>query len=198
MLPVSYKIRAAFLTHRGMEGSVSKVCGFAFLRSFVRRLNMAMGYIAGLGIFIMGLILFYEVIARYVIGKPTVWSQEISLYIFIWAMLGSAGYTLAADKHIAIDFITTKLSPRMQYVTGIAAALAGTIFSAIISWQAWEMLEKTLRFGRLSPTPLAIPLWLVHSSVLVGFGLLTLQYIFILLDKCCPSKQHTGTGDSSC
>lgn len=167
-------------------------------RKLTRRLNLAMGYLAGFGILVMGFILFYEVVARYVMGKPTVWSQEISLYIFIWAMLGSAGYTLSVDKHIAIDIITNMLPSRVQRFVAAFAALIGIVFSATITWQAWEMLEKTLRFGRLSPTPLSIPLWTVHSAVFVGFLLLTMQYVFIFIDKCCPQADTEGSRGGSC
>ena len=157
---------------------------FRLFSALVRRINLYMAYAAGLGILLMGFILFYEVIARYVLDSPTVWSQEVSLYIFIWSMLASAGYTLIAGKHIAIDVVTGKMSPFMQRVCVLLSSLGGLAFSLVITWQAWEMLEKTVRYNRHSPTLLNIPLWTVHSAVLVGFGLLAVQYLCIILERC--------------
>jgi TRAP-type mannitol/chloroaromatic compound transport system permease small subunit len=41
------------------------------------------------------------------------------------------------------------------------------------------MLESTIKYGKLSATPLRTPLWIPHLALVVGFAILTLQYIIL-------------------
>ena len=88
------------------------------LRAVVERCNLALGMVSGLGILAMGLILTYEVVCRYFFGSPTIWAQEIAIYLYMWTMLAAASYTLQTRKHVHVDLVTERLSPRAQDAGG--------------------------------------------------------------------------------
>jgi len=46
--------------------------------------------VSGLGILLMGLILTYAVLCRYLFNAPTIWAQETSIYLYMWNMLAAA------------------------------------------------------------------------------------------------------------
>jgi TRAP-type C4-dicarboxylate transport system permease small subunit len=153
------------------------------LRVFLEKFNLTIGYLCGLGILAMGLILTYEVICRYCLESPTIWAQETSAYLFMWTMLAGSAYTLMKGKHVRIDLIFERLSRKSQLLLDILTSLAGIAFCAVVSWQAYEMILSTLRFNKLSPTLLRVPLWIPQSSLLIGFVLLTFQFAFIIADR---------------
>lgn len=153
------------------------------VRAFVKSGNIMLGYLSGLGILTMSLILFYEVIARYCFNAPTIWVQEVSIYLFMWSMLAGASYTLMLGKHVRIDLIFDRLPPKVQNFLDILTGLVGVAFCAIVTHQAYLMIASSLRFGKLSATILRVPMWLVQLPLFLGFMLLTLQFFLIVLDR---------------
>ncbi|MDR1732299.1 MAG: TRAP transporter small permease [Synergistaceae bacterium] len=153
------------------------------IRLYVEKFNLAIGYLCGLGILVMGIILSWEVFCRYCLNSPTIWAQETSIYLFMWTMLAGSAYTLMQGKHVRIDLIFERFPRKLQLQLDIVTSLAGVIFSAVVSWQALEILRSTLRFSKASPTLLRVPLWIPQSSLLIGFLLLTFQFAFIIADR---------------
>ncbi|MDR3265777.1 MAG: TRAP transporter small permease [Synergistaceae bacterium] len=153
------------------------------LRLYVEKFNLAIGYLCGLGILAMGIVLAYEVVCRYFLDSPTIWAQETSTYLFMWTMLAGSAYTLMQGKHVRIDLIIEHLPKKVQLALDALTSLAGVAFCAVVAWQAWEMTWSSLRLGKVSATLLRIPMWIPQSSLLIGFILLTFQFAFIIADR---------------
>ena len=153
------------------------------LRLYVEKFNLAIGYLCGLGILAMGLILTYEVVCRYFLDSPPIWAQETSGYIFMWTMLAGSAYTLMKGKHVRIDLIFERLPQKVQFKLDILTSLVGIAFSDFGSWQAFEMMYSSLKFGKVSATLLRVPMWIPQCALLIGFVLLTFQFAFIVADR---------------
>ncbi len=163
-------------------------------RAVVERCNYVLGMAGGLGILVMGLILTYEVFVRYVFSAPTIWVQETSIYLYMWTMLAAGSYTLQKRKHVHVDLLVERLPARPRMVLEAATNAVGTVFCAIISVQAYQMIEATVRFGKVSATPLRVPLWIPQSALLMGFVLLTFQFAFHFLDRVTEFRTHAAKG----
>jgi C4-dicarboxylate transporter DctQ subunit len=167
------------------------------LRAVVERCNLALGMASGLGILVMGIILTYEVVCRYFFNSPTIWVQETSTYLYMWTMLAAASYTLQAGKHVHVDLVIDRLPTRPRALLEAVTSAVGAIFCAIVSIQAYEMIAATVRFGKVSATPLRVPLWIPESALLMGFVLLTFQFAFLVLDRLAELKAGGGNGGVS-
>lgn len=165
------------------------------VRSFVKSGNLFLGYLSGLGILVMSLILFYEVIARYCFDSPTIWVQEVSIYLFMWSMLAGASYTLMLGKHVRIDLVFDHLPERVQNLLDIVTSFVGMVFCAIVTHQAYLMIAGSIRYNKLSATILRVPMWLVQLPLFLGFLLLTLQFLLIAIDRIggAGGDAHAGT-----
>lgn len=155
---------------------------FDTARGAFDRINLWMGYVAGLGNLVMGLMLFFEVIMRYFLGSPTIWTGEISGYIFIWTMFVGAAYTLRQGKHIRIDLLITYLPEKTRTILDVFTGVVGFVFCILVTYQSWEMVSSAVLLGKLSTTPLRVPQWIPQSSMVIGFAFLSLQYFFIVVD----------------
>jgi C4-dicarboxylate transporter DctQ subunit len=162
------------------------------LRAVIERCNVSLGVVSGLGVLAMGVILTYEVVTRYFFNSPTIWVQETSTYLYMWTMLAAASYTLQARKHVHVDLVIDRLPTRPKALLEMMTGAVGVVFSAIVSVQAYEMIAATLRFGKVSATPLRVPLWIPQSALLMGFVLLTFQFAFLIVDRVAELKAHGG------
>jgi len=130
--------------------------------------------LCGLCIAGMGVAVVYEIAARSLFDEPTIWAQEVSVYLLIaLAFLGLAP-THAADEHIRIDLLTRRLGPRVQLLLRAATLVAIATYSAVAAYGGIEMVRQSLRFGRRSLTLLSVPVWIPQLLIPLGMGLLAL------------------------
>jgi TRAP-type C4-dicarboxylate transport system permease small subunit len=158
-------------------------------RRVIVRLNNAMGYASGIGMLVLGLILFYEVIMRYIFNAPTSWVQEVSIYLFMWTMFAGAAYTLEQGKHVHIDLLISHLSPAARRKLEMLTGALGLIFSIVVTYQGYEMVMAAFKYHKLSATPLRFPMWIPQMSLPVGFLLLSVQFAAGLIDRLENTKR---------
>jgi TRAP-type C4-dicarboxylate transport system permease small subunit len=116
----------------------------------------------------------YEILARTVLGEPTVWAQEISIYLLIAVAFLGLAPTLASDEHIRIDVFTRRLGSRVRRALGAAAMLGIAAYAAVAAYGGVEIVLHSMRFGRRSLTLLSVPVWIPQALVPVGMSLLCL------------------------
>jgi TRAP-type mannitol/chloroaromatic compound transport system permease small subunit len=123
------------------------------------------------------LVLFYEVVARYVFNAPTIWAHDTA------GMLGGTiaavglAYTHLHHGHIRIDLLYRRLSPRGKVLLDVVCALVLffplTVLLAYSAadamWDSWiegEVLMASFWFPPAGP---------IRTVVLVGCCLFVLQ-----------------------
>ena len=53
--------------------------------------------------FLMSIIIFIQVVMRYVFHSSLTWSEELARYLFVWLVYFSVAYTAKRQAHIRID-----------------------------------------------------------------------------------------------
>lgn len=152
--------------------------------NMVSKINYFFGYLSGLGIFVMGILILFEVIARYLFHSPTIWSQEISIYLFIWSMFAGAAYTLQKGKHVHIDLLINKLPKHIQSLLRLITSVVALCFTIIVCKQGYRIVASSIKYHKLSPTPLHLPMVIPKFALLLGFILLMLQFVLIIISEC--------------
>jgi len=122
-----------------------------------------------------GVMLTYEVVARYFFTKPTIWAAELSQICLIWGSLIAMAWALGARRHIAVDAVVTLLSPNVRRWTDTVAMIAVAWFSAVVFWKGGEIFLDSFERGRTTGSMLDLPSWLAELAVPFGFAMLFLQ-----------------------
>jgi len=95
------------------------------------------------------ILICYEVFTRYVIGTPTIWTFEMSNFLFGGHFMLVAAYGLLHKSHVSIDIIVMRGSKRTAVILDIISyfvlffpfifvMLYHGIDYAIDSWATWE------------------------------------------------------------
>ena len=80
------------------------------ISGLIDSLNKQVGKIAGYGALLMVLVVFVDVVMRYVFRSSFVFTQELEWHLFAFVFLIGAGYTLFLDGHVRVDIFYQKLS----------------------------------------------------------------------------------------
>jgi len=123
------------------------------------------------------LVVFTDVVMRYLFNTSFVFTQELEWHLFAFIFLIGAGYTLLHDGHVRVDIFYQRLGARarawVNFIGVLVFLLPGCLLIIITSWKfvynSWSILEG-------SPDPGGIPLrFIVKGTITVGFVLLCLQ-----------------------
>ncbi len=123
--------------------------------------------------------LIYEVFARYVFHRPTIWSYEITYMIYGTHFLLGAAYTLYVKGHIRIDLLYMKFPPRGRaFIDVIGYLIIFFPIMVILVTSSFDMAKEAYEIREVSQfTPWQPILWPFKSVICVGFSLLILQGI---------------------
>ena len=114
---------------------------------WVDRLAIAISRIAMFLVAIIVAIMFYEVVMRYIFSKPTLWVNEMSLWIAGAIYLLAGLYVMQQRGHIRI-FILYDIVPRwMQRVFDILSTLFICVFAGAVVYGGFnEAYDKVMRW----------------------------------------------------
>ena len=146
--------------------------------------------------FAVGLMLGFEVIARYFFNAPTIWAEELSRLLFVFATLLAAPALLRHNLHIRVTALTALMGPGARRVMRLLALGFVVAFCCVMVWYGKDAPLNSYARGRSSGTMLDIPAWWAQSAVPVAFALLGLQalveFIRCALGAPLPSEAHAS------
>jgi TRAP-type C4-dicarboxylate transport system permease small subunit len=145
------------------------------------RIETAMAWIAATLLALTGVLLSYEVVARYVFNAPTIWAAETSQLCLIWSCPVALAWLLTNGKHIRVGVLTPWLPPLGRRVTEICSNLVILAFSAWTVWYGWDIFFDSFERGRTTGTMLDLPSWINEAAIPAGFALLALSSLAAIL-----------------
>jgi TRAP-type mannitol/chloroaromatic compound transport system permease small subunit len=124
---------------------------------------------------------------------------ELQWYLFGWAFLVAASYTLQRNEHIRIDIISNALSRRTRNWIDIFGHVFMLLpFTMLMVYLSWPFFFRAFRSGEMSGSAGGLIIWPGRLAILVGFILLFLQAVSELIKRIAimrgvlpdPSPEH--------
>ena len=133
--------------------------------------------ISEIGTVALMILIFREVIWRYILNKPSVFSVEISEYIMIFITFMCAGWVLHKNSHVSMTVLTDHLPERVKIRLDIVTSLLTMGVCGVIIWKG--VLSAVIAFmgNYRSASLIEFPLWISYSFIPLGMAILFLQYI---------------------
>lgn len=156
--------------------------------------------LAGVLITISTVSLLVQVISRYFFNAPTVWSEELAIFCFVWSTMLAVPVAFLRREHIVIDFVVTRLPERLQpwVIKGTDVICAATL--GIIGYFSWLLLAAA---GRQSLSGLSmlfetrVPTSALYLAIPVGCGLCVLLILYRLTVPLTEGVDGTEAVDST-
>ena len=78
------------------------------------------------------LVVFSQVIWRFVFNDPFPWSEELARYLQVWIILLTSTVCIQKSKHLAIDFLTHRLSFKLQRLFKLISMVGITSYILVV------------------------------------------------------------------
>jgi TRAP-type C4-dicarboxylate transport system permease small subunit len=131
-------------------------------------------YLLGLLMFMMAIIIFSQVVSRYVVGRSLTWSEELGRYIFVWMSFLGMAAAIPKGAHVALDILVNNLKGVNKEILIILNNLLVIIFGIALMYSGFCLAK--LGINQTSPT-LKLPMQLVYIVIPVS-GIILIYFVF--------------------
>jgi len=143
----------------------------------ITRLNIFNEALAELGSIVLAVIVIWGVMLTYVFGQSDIFSVEISEYLLVLICFTSVAFVQKEDRHVKVDMLTEKLSPRKRQLLDICTSFFCVIFCAIVAWEAASVMKMNFQRNFTSTSLIRFPMWIPYLMIAYGFLMLSLQFL---------------------
>lgn len=141
---------------------------------------------------ILVVVIFLQVVMRYVFNSSPSWAEELGKYVFVW--LSWIGVSLGAryGEHIKITLLTQKLSFRSSHICNIVSDVIVIAICAVTLHYGIIVCDMLLNVNIMNSALKINQAW-GHAAVPVGCGLMILRSLQSMFDSIRKLK---GGGSS--
>lgn len=147
-----------------------------------------------LGFAVATLLLFANVVARYVFDSGFTWVLETVQYLFAWVVLVGAAHGVKAGIHLGIDILTEKFSLAVQRYLALLAVTVCLLFSVTVFILSIQYTYRIQQWGDLS-LDLQIPQWIPYLAIPVGLSLMSFRLLQVAMEIWRGDRVHIGRAE---
>jgi C4-dicarboxylate transporter DctQ subunit len=137
---------------------------------------------------LMVLIVFINVLGRFVFNFSISWSEEAARYLMIWATFIAASLGVKKGSHITLDILTVYLPEKANRIVRAISYLLSMVYCILILVIGIPFIMDMMAKGQISPA-LHMPIHFVYLAIVAGTVLMLIRYILLFIDDIVYSNQ---------
>lgn len=144
-----------------------------------------------LGLLLIAMVLLNvaNALSRYLLGQAIEGSDEMLVFGMVWVVFLGAAFVTADRRHLCFDVVSRSLPPRIRYLVQYAGDLITILLLGFVVLQSLDVVGRLATLGQRSMAA-AIPTYIPHSAILVGFGLSALILLAAFLRDAAATLRN--------
>jgi TRAP-type C4-dicarboxylate transport system permease small subunit len=111
---------------------------------------------------------FAQVVTRYVLNNPLIWSEELARYLFVWVSMIGAALALRDGGHFGLDLLLRKV-PALRPALAGAVTIVTALFLAVLLKSG---IDETVLASNQFAMTLPMRMQWAYLALPVGAGLM--------------------------
>ena len=167
------------------------------MKTFLAFTNVLVGFAKWSAIaaaVVMTIMVFLQVIFRYVLGEALSFSEELARYMFVWSVAMGTALALKKRSHIGVEVFVELIPVRFQNLMVLITSLLSLLFFGLLIWYGFVMVGATMD---QESAALLLPMGYVYLAIpLSGIVLFVCEIANFLESRQAPdvSKISAGRG----
>ncbi len=119
--------------------------------------------------------IIYEIVMRYIFHLPTLWVSESMVFGCGVSYVLGAAWALHDNRHVKIDLIYDRLTPRQRAVIDSVTYLFFALYLGVFLWAACRYTWQSIMVRETTSSAWDPPVYPIKIALVVGTGLILLQ-----------------------
>ena len=148
-------------------------------------------YITAFALIVFTVVIFCNVVGRYVLLNSIPWAEELSRYLNIFLVYIALSAGIKTDAHIGVDAVETLLVPKRfhKYMDVVRFAIT-TVFCLITAWLGWELALQIGQMKQTSPS-MQIPMMVPYLALPIGLFMASIRSLMRIIQMLMgPAEEH--------
>lgn len=146
------------------------------MKNFERRFVAANRWLLIVMLAAMAVIIFANVVLRYLTNQSIEWAEEVARHLMIWLTFLGCGAVLRHGGHIAVDNLQDALPPPAAVVLRGLIALLLAAFFAFFIWVGIDYMDRT-QYQQTPATQVSFA-W-IYAALPVGAALSLVHWLLV-------------------
>ncbi|MCE8014848.1 TRAP transporter small permease [Halomonas sp. MCCC 1A17488] len=146
----------------------------------IDQFNRLIGWGLAALLLVMTVLIFWQVFARFVIGKPLFFSDEIARFAMLWLTFIGAGYAYRRGALISVDIVLEYAGKTLGCLLRIAIILCSALFAFIMVKYGLDIVERVS--SQTAPSTRISMMW-PYLAVPVGGVVILINSVGLLIDE---------------
>lgn len=151
------------------------------LKTADRLMTALVRYLCAALLGVMAVVVFGQVIARYIFNSGFSWPEELTRFLCVWITFLGALTATAEDSHPAVDVLVKALPDILQKVVRIILRIVMIIVCVYLTGYGLKLVEMTIH--DMSPG-LHFPMGLVYLSLPLSAALMIPYFAAQIVRTC--------------
>ncbi len=122
------------------------------------------------------LLVFAQVVARYVFNSGISWGNELVGHLFLWIVMIGASYGFKHGVHLGVDILMKKLPPAARKGMSLFSIAVSLAFTAGMLYLSIFYVHEAYKM-ELTTVDMEIPQWIPHLALPFGFAMISVRLI---------------------
>jgi C4-dicarboxylate transporter, DctQ subunit len=122
----------------------------------------------------MVLLLFMQVVSRYIINYSFIWTEEAAILCFVLSVYTSAALAITRRQHLRIKILHSMVGPKAQKILDMACNVVFAFVMLTLGKGMFTVLSNLYKYGARYVTT-GIPKYVVYGIVWVMFYLMVIR-----------------------
>ena len=130
----------------------------------------------------IALVMFLQVVMRYVFKSSLTWPEEFCRYCFIWLCYMGVSWCVRNNENLRIDILET-FFPKLQKPFALLTNVAFIVFFGLMIKPGIQVMQTSIKSGQVSGA-LRIPIQFLYVSMFISCFLVIIraaQKIYLIL-----------------
>ncbi|QNB48151.1 TRAP transporter small permease subunit [Thermanaerosceptrum fracticalcis] len=162
-------------------------------KNFNRLANEGAKVIIIFSLIIMTILVFSQVVFRYVLKESLSWSEELARYFFIWLTFIGASVAAREKSHICVaEFIARIKQNKLRKMLMVFANLLSISFLAILIRYGVPIAQRIIKLKQVSPSMPFLYVGIVYIAIPIGSLLMLFNLLEIFIETWFDREGQKG------
>ncbi len=130
--------------------------------------------------FALVVVVFLQVLFRFVFEQPLAWTEELGRYLLVWTTFLGAGYGMSVKAHPGVEIIYDTSGPTLKKILNVIIALLVTFFFWQVIVHSFDFIERSMI--QKSPV-LQIPMGYIYTVIPISSVLFIINLLYVVITE---------------
>lgn len=135
------------------------------MEKIIGYMNFGVKHVLNLIMALLVIVVFLQVIFRFILNSPLAWTEELARYSLIWLTFLGASYAMSLKAHIGMEFFVNLFTVSIRKILYILATVASLVFFLLMIVEGYDLAMQGM--SQTSPV-LRIPMGVIYMIIPVS------------------------------